>query len=121
MVWPGRPITKKNSMQIVRNGARSAALPSNAFMTYQTDAGWHINRHKYIYISRPVVVKCLYYMPTKGKVDLLNLLAATCDILTHYGVLLDDNADIVKSHDGSRVLYDKDNPRAEITITEYTP
>ena len=30
--------------------------------------------------------------------------------------LADDNYKIVKSHDGSRVLYDKDRPRVEIEI-----
>ena len=57
-------------------------------------------------------------MPTKHRVDLANLLAATCDILTHYGVLEDDNSMIIVSHDGSRVLYDKERPRCEIEIQE---
>ena len=48
--------------------------------------------------------------------DLTNLLAATCDILTDYGVIADDNYKIVVSHDGSRVLFDKDRPRVEIEI-----
>lgn len=52
--------------------------------------------------------------------DLVNLLEATCDILVHYRVLEDDNSKIVVSHDGSRVLYDKENPRVEIWITEVT-
>lgn len=32
---------------------------------------------------------------------------------------LDDNSQIIVSHDGSRVLYDKDNPRTEVTISPY--
>jgi hypothetical protein len=32
-------------------------------------------------------------------------------------VIKDDNSSIVASHDGSRVEYDRDNPRVEITIT----
>ena len=55
-------------------------------------------------------------MPTKRRVDLLNLLEATMDILVHAGILADDNSSIVVGHDGSRVLYDKGNPRAEIYI-----
>ena len=31
-------------------------------------------------------------------------------------VIQDDNRDIVASHDGSRVYYDKENPHIEITI-----
>jgi Holliday junction resolvase RusA-like endonuclease len=56
-------------------------------------------------------------MPTRGTVDLVNLLEATCDMLRHYGVIKDDDSSIVASHDGSRVYYDKLNPRTEITIT----
>jgi Holliday junction resolvase RusA-like endonuclease len=51
-------------------------------------------------------------------VDLVNLVEATCDILVDAGVLVDDNSGIVTSHDGSRVLYDKTDPRVEIEITE---
>jgi Holliday junction resolvase RusA-like endonuclease len=63
-----------------------------------------------------VNIKCLYYMGTRRKVDLVNLLEATCDILTDAGVIADDNSRIVAGHDGSRVLYDKDRPRVEIEI-----
>ena len=57
-------------------------------------------------------------MPTHHRVDQVNLLEATLDILVEYGVLADDNSNIVVSHDGSCVLYDKNNPRTEITITD---
>ncbi len=40
------------------------------------------------------------------------------DILTHYGVIADDNYSIVQSHDGSRVFVDKENPRTEVIIEE---
>lgn len=59
-------------------------------------------------------------MPTRRRVDLSNLLNSTLDILVHYGVLLDDNRNIVYSVDGSRVLYDKASPRTEIEITPIT-
>jgi Holliday junction resolvase RusA-like endonuclease len=68
-------------------------------------------------VDYPVNVKCVYYMPTRRKVDLSNLLNSTLDILVHYGVLIDDNRNIVYSVDGSRVFYDKENPRTEIEIT----
>ncbi len=68
-------------------------------------------------ISTPVNLRCVYYMPTRRRVDLVNLIEATCDILVKAGVLEDDHCRIVAGHDGSRVVYDKENPRAEITIT----
>lgn len=122
MIWkatiPGDPRTKKNSQRIIttKTGKR-IPLPSRAFEEYQEQCQWHIRRPAQP-IDTPVNVRCLYYMKTRRKVDLCNLLEATCDILVHCGVLADDNSNIVVSHDGSRVFYDKDNPRVEITIEE---
>jgi Holliday junction resolvase RusA-like endonuclease len=59
-------------------------------------------------------------MPTKRRVDLTNLLNSTLDLLVQYGIILDDNRNIVYSVDGSRVLYDKAFPRTEIEITPIT-
>ena len=56
-------------------------------------------------------------MPTKRKVDLPNLLNAIDDVFVKYKVVEDDNRNIVATHDGSIVLYDKENPRTEIEIT----
>lgn len=114
------PVTKKNSQQIILNKTtgRPFIAPSKAYKKYEKEAGWFIigNLRK-LNISAPVNVKCLYYMPTKRRVDLTNLLEATDDILVKYGVLADDHSGIVFSHDGSRVLYSKDNPRTEVIIS----
>lgn len=119
MTLPGRPITKKNSQQLAYNGktGRMFVRPSEVFEEYQEAVGWHV-KHKGESLDGRYNVKCVYYMPTRHKVDLGNLIAATCDILVHYGVLADDNCNIVAGHDGSRVYYDKAAPRVEVTITE---
>ena len=117
IIIKGRPITKKNSQRIVSRAGTVRTIPSAAFEKYQEDAGWQLSGYRKK-IDYPVNLKCVYYMPTRGLVDLVNLLEGTCDILVHYGVLADDNSRIVASHDGSRCLYDKDNPRVEITIEE---
>lgn len=116
---PGDPVTKKNSQRIIRlsNGKR-LIKPSEWFERYQEGAGWFIPQSSRKRLSAPQNVKCVYYMKTRRRVDLVNLLEATCDILVHYHVLEDDNSRIVVSHDGSRVLYDKNNPRVEIEIEE---
>ena len=57
-------------------------------------------------------------MPTRRRVDLTNLLSAAADILVAHGVVTDDNRDIIASHDGSIVMYCKENPRTEIKITK---
>ena len=46
-----------------------------------------------------------------------NMLEAIDDVMVKAGLLADDNYTIVQSHDGSQILYDKENPRTEITIT----
>jgi Holliday junction resolvase RusA-like endonuclease len=91
-------------------------MPSEKYKQYERDAAPFIPRGKRI--NKPVNVKCLFYMPTRRKVDLTNLLEAIDDVMVKTGLLADDNSDILQSHDGSRVLYDKDNPRTEIYITE---
>lgn len=110
------PITKKNHGRIVRNRrtGKPLMLPSEQYEAYEKNAGWFL---KPMGIDYPVNVKCLYFMPTRRRVDLVNLLECTDDVLVKYGVIKDDNSTIVVSHDGSRVLYDKDRPRTEIIIT----
>lgn len=113
---PNRPITKKNHSRVVRNGGRVIVLPSKQYQEYEEMAGYYIPC-KWCLLDFPVTVSVKYYMPTKHRVDLVNLLEATCDILVHYGVIKDDNSNIVVSHDGSRVFYDKEHPRADVTIS----
>jgi Holliday junction resolvase RusA-like endonuclease len=70
-------------------------------------------------IDTPVTVRYRFYMATRRKVDALNLCAAADDLLVETGILKDDCSAIIKSHDGTRVLYDKENPRTEIEIFDY--
>ena len=115
----GTPRTKKNSQRIVRMGRFSKILPSEAYMDYAAGCAEQLlaQRAANAGIDYAVNVACTYFMPTRRKVDLVNLLEATCDILKDSFVVLDDCADIVAGHDGSRVEYDKKNPRVEIEIT----
>ena len=119
IVLKGRPITKKNHSRIVQARGRVMVIPSKQYMEYLADCRWQLNvlRLGGMKISSPINLKCVYYMPTRHRVDLVNLLEATCDILVECGLLADDNSKIVASHDGSRVEYDKNNPRVEIEIT----
>ena len=113
------PVSKKNSQQILFNpktGKRFSA-PSKKNKEYEQNAGWFLTRRKEP-IDYPINVKCLFYMPTKRKCDLTNLLEAVDDVLVKHGIIADDNYTIIESHDGSRVLYDKENPRTEIYINE---
>lgn len=110
------PRTKKNHSQVITANGRPRVIPSKQYTQFEKDCGFYIDC-KNLNIDYPVNIKCVYFMDTHRKVDLLNLLGATMDILVHYGVIADDNSKIVVSHDGSRVDYDKENPRTEIEIT----
>lgn len=120
---PLPPVTKKNSSQIAMNRktGRPFVMPSKAYRQYERDCGpWLTMRgggRFFPTINRAVNVRCIFYMKTRRKADLTNLLEAVDDILVKYGVLEDDNYTIIAGHDGSRVRYDKERPRTEITIT----
>lgn len=94
-------------------------MPSEQFEMYERDCLWQIPAKAKQRIDTPVNVQCVYYMPTRRRVDLVNLLEATNDILVDAGVLADDNCKIIAAQDGSRVDHDKHNPRVEITISSY--
>lgn len=114
------PISKKNHQQILKNkktGKRFVA-PSKQYRDYERDAMWFVPKAKQI--DYPVNVKCLFYMPTKRLCDLTNMLEAVDDVMVKAGLLKDDNYKIIASHDGSRVLYDKFNPRTEVYIERIT-
>lgn len=116
---PLAPITKKNHQEIMHSSktGKPFVMPSRQYRDYEAKAVWYCKRAG---VQRPieeaVEVKCLFYMPTRRKADLTNLLESIDDVLVRAGVLKDDHSGIIVSHDGSRVLYDKDAPRTEVYI-----
>ena len=116
---PLQPISKKNSSQILINPKTKKRFiaPSRQYQQYEKDCKWFLMRYSLLKIKRPVNVRCHFYMGRRYRVDLVNLLEAVDDVLVKYGVLEDDNSNIVVGHDGSRVLFDRQKPRTEILIT----
>ena len=112
----GNPPTKKNSAQIVMAGAHPRLMPSKAYREYEQVFLWQVPAAAKQKLDLPHTLRCVYYMQTRRRVDLNNLLAATADLLVKAGVLEDDNSRIIYSLDGSRVRYDKENPRVEIEL-----
>lgn len=119
------PVTKKNHSQIVYNktNKRYFLIPSASYKDYEKTALetlrlQALEQELATPIEEPCEVRCIFYMPTRRRVDLTNLLGAIDDVLVKCGVLADDNCKVLVSHDGSRVKYDKEKPRTEITITE---
>lgn len=79
----GKPITKKNSMQIVSYGGRPRLIQSKAYRKYEKDCLEQIGL-EWCYLGQPInnkmQVSCLYYLKDNRKTDLTNLLAATHDL-----------------------------------------
>lgn len=116
-VIPLAPVTKKNSQQILINRAtgRPFIAPSKAYKQYEAAAPWFIP--KVDTINEPVNVRTVFYMPTMRRVDKTNLEEAAHDIFVKCGLLADDSRDVIAASDGTRVYYDKENPRTEVEIT----
>ena len=114
---PLTPVTKKNSQRIVMRGGRPIILPSEKYKEYEESALYLIPKRQ-TPIDFPVNVKCIFYMPTNRVCDLTNHLEAIDDVMVKAGILKDDNYKIVASHDGSRVMVDRDRPRTEVEISE---
>ena len=116
---PLTPITKKNHQQIVypKGTGRPIVIPSKQYKQYEKDAALYIPK-PFEPLTGPVCVECKFYMPTRRRCDLTNLLQAIDDIMVKAGLLADDSYTVIESHDGSRVFYDKESPRTEVTIKE---
>lgn len=120
IIIPTNPITKKNHGRIVQKKLPSGktlpiVLPSEAYTKYEKECKEYMPKVEKP-IDIPINIKVLYFMETKRKCDITNLLQATCDILVKYKIIEDDNYNIINSFDGTRVFYDKENPRCEIYI-----
>ena len=115
-IIPIDPKTKKNHQQIMRNKktGKPFVMPSKEYKEYIRQAHYFLRP---LQIDFPVNIKCLFYLGTRRKCDLTNLLEAVDDLMVAKGTVVDDNYTIIAGHDGSRVLYDKEHPRTEIYIT----
>ncbi len=118
-IIPLPPCTKKNSSNIFinRTTGKRFITPSDRYKQYEKD--FMLLCPLIPTIDYPVNIKALYYMPTKRKVDLVNLHSALHDCMVKKGVILDDNSQIIVSTDGSRVCYDKYNPHTLVIIEKY--
>lgn len=118
---PGAPVSKKNSQRIATNRktGKPFILQSQKYNDFEAAASYFLQPKPKKPIDYPVTVRCIFYMATRRRVDTSNLNAAVHDILVKYGVLADDNRDIIASTDGTRTFYDKANPRVEIEIEPF--
>lgn len=114
---PIQPITKKNHGQIIMCKGHPIMLPSKQYIEYEKKCKQYMPILESP-IDYPINLKCTFYLETRRKCDLTNLLQAICDILVKYNVIIDDNYTIIASLDGTNAIYDKDNPKTIIEITK---
>lgn len=117
---PIRPVTKKNSGQIITVGGFPRLIPSKQYLQFEKDCQPYFKQvlNQIGQIDYPINLQVVFYVETKRRIDLPNLLNAVDDAMVKSELILDDNRDIIASHDGSRVYHDKFNPRIEIEITK---
>lgn len=120
----GRPAVKKNNQKVVTTYSRRFGRN----ITHKIDTGaykvWHASAlQQFAEIVKPEEpiwytsnLRCYFFMPTIGTVDLSALYEGIQDVMKEVGIIVDDNYRIIAGHDGSRVFYDPDNPRMEICI-----
>jgi Holliday junction resolvase RusA-like endonuclease len=124
-VIPVHPVSKKNSQVIIPvktkyGKTRHIPIPSPQYRDFEAAVMPFLMRVKSEtgVIDYPNNMAVEFYVSKKLKYDLTNLLEAIDDAAVKSGLIADDNRDIIAGHDGSRVFYDKINPRIEITITK---
>lgn len=127
-VIPLDPRTKKNHMTIAGTGPKCPKCGKRrkqfvrqgaAHSKYAFESAQYLNPRPREPIEGEIHIVYILYMQTKRRVDDLNLYASLDDILVHEKILKDDCIKYIRCRDGSRVLYDKENPRAEIYIYRY--
>ncbi len=107
--------TKKNHSRVVTVRGRPCVIPSKAYTDFEREA---LKYCPELHIDYPVMIRAVFYMSTRRRIDLNNALAFT-DLLVKAGTIEDDNCKIVVGFDGSRIDYDKENPRIEVEITKW--
>jgi hypothetical protein len=108
---PKCPVCKKFKKQFVRNGNRTTE--------FAYTAARYLQPRPERPIEGPVQLVYRCYRETKHRVDDLNLYEALDDLLVQERIICDDNITVIRSRDGSRCWFDKENPRAEIYIYRY--
>ena len=100
---------------LFRTGRKPAIIQSDLYMQFERECGYYLNKYRE-HIEYPINLKCTFYVPDRRKRDLTNLENAIADILVLYGVIEDDDYNIVSGWDGSRIIYEKGREETIIEI-----
>lgn len=111
----GRVASKKNSR--VFNTKTKRSFPSKQYREWHEQACWQLYTQKKKTFTHCNITIEIYAL-NRRRFDLDNVVASIFDVLVDCGILEDDNVNVVPEF---RVIYkgiDKENPRAEVTITQ---
>lgn len=106
---------KKNSQNIVTRYGKPIIIQSERYKEFEKACGYYLKPLK---IDKPINLKCTFYVPDRRKRDLANLLNAIQDVLVKHKTITDDNYNVVRSVDGSRIIYEKGREETIIEIEE---
>lgn len=118
IIIPRNPRSKKNSQEIVFNKktGKRMVIQNKKYTDFERECKKYIPVLREPPIAYKVNLKCKFYVCDARRRDIANYLEAIQDILVKYGLLADDNYNIVASIDGCSMEIDRENPRVEIEI-----
>lgn len=71
-------------------------------------------------LNNQLKIEYEFYMPDRRKTDLSNKVESINDMFVEYGLLEDDNWQIIKEMQITCLWIEKDNPRCEVSIYSLT-
>ena len=118
IIIPTNPRSKKNSQEIVFNKktGKRMVIQNKKYTDFERECKKYIPVLREPPIAYKVNLKCKFYVCDARRRDIANYLEAIQDILVKYGLLADDNYNIIASLDGCSMEIDRENPRVEIEI-----
>ena len=118
IIIPTNPRSKKNSQEIVFNKktGKRMVIQNKKYTDFEREWKKYIPVLREPPIAYKVNLKCKFYVCDARRRDIANYLEAIQDILVKYGLLADDNYNIIASLDGCSMEIDRENPRVEIEI-----
>lgn len=125
LVIKGRPGIKKNGRPIFKDRRTGRRFLGKSEQLQGMEANAEADLWEQKTAARGVVFPIteklhatfLFYRDTHAPADLSNLYELVQDALQKTGIIKNDTQ--IESHDGSRKLYDPDNPRTEIILRPF--
>lgn len=111
----GPPVTKSNHQKIIQVRGRPMVIQSAPYRKWEKSALEQLARLLPLApaTAAPVSLKAIFYRERRTG-DLGNYLKALCDVIERAGLIENDR--LIHSFDGSRLAWDKTNPRVEFEV-----